>query len=166
MTEAVARRIMLATGVSMRSLLANDDPLKDVGGKNLSSKSTVLSELDYQQELSMFDMLGAALKAAKERKRSSIFYHLFTEWLSQAVDMIGATSTMKSVLNRNLGFFDTYHVPEAFQPIDPKIKKRWVQSWAELTTAAVQRAGEIEKADAKAYQDELASRRAKKQQGG
>jgi hypothetical protein len=173
MTEAVARRIMLATGVSMRSLLANDDPLKDVGGKPLSSKSTVLSELDYQEEISMFDMLDAALKAAKEKKRSSIFYHLFTEWLSQAVDMIGATAAMKRILNRSLGLFDPYHVPEAFQPIDPKMKKRWSQSWAELTTAIEKRAGGIEKANRdpdawpKAYQDELASRRVTKQhQGG
>ena len=165
MTEAVARRIMLATGVSMRSLLANDDPLKDVGGKPLSPKSTVLSELDYQQERSMFDMLTTSLLAAKEKKRSSIFYLLFSEWLSQAVDIIGATSTMKRALNRNLGFFDPYHVPEAFQPIDPKMKKRWSQSWAELTAAVAQRAGGIEKADRESYLDELDSRRARKQQG-
>jgi hypothetical protein len=169
LTEAVARRIMLSTGVSMQSLLKGEDPLKGVGGGNLSheSASHMISELYYQQEISMFDMLGAALKAAKEKKRSTILYQLFTEWLPQAVDAIGATSGVKKVLNRRLGLFDTSYVPEAFQPTDPKIKKRWKESQNELFKAMLERAGKIEKAGdypyvfANAYQDELNSRRAK-----
>jgi len=116
LTPAVAQRIMLMTGVSARSLLNRDDPLKDCLGRPLTPESAVkvMSDLYYQREISLFSMLEAALKAAKEKRRANVFYELFSEWLPQAVAAIGATSTMKTVLNRNLGIFDPSHVPSAF----------------------------------------------------
>ena len=73
---------------------------------------------------------------------------------------------MKKVLNRNLGLFDTVHVPEAFQPADPKIKKRWDESWREFQLAVIEKAGGPEKASGeayvKAYQEVLNTRRATK----
>jgi hypothetical protein len=165
LSESIAQKIMLATGVSTQSLLRGDDPLKDILGRELSaeSRADMISEVYYQEEISMVDMLGAAIKAAKEKKRSTVFYKLFSEWLPQAISAIDATKEMKNVLNRRLGLFDTYYVPEAFQPTDPKIKKRWDQSWAELMKAIIERGGGIDVHDptahANAYVDELNSRR-------
>jgi hypothetical protein len=165
LSESIAQKIMLATGVSTQSLLRGDDPLKDILGRELSaeSRADVISEVYYMEEMSMVDMLGAAIKAAKEKKRSTVFYQLFSEWLPQAISAIDATPEMKKVLNRSLGLFDTYYVPEAFQPTDPKMKKRWMQSWDELMMAVWERAGGTENLDlnaqAEAYEDELNSRR-------
>jgi len=160
---------MLATGVSTQSLLRNETPLKDITGRELSPKSEadVISELSYKHEINMFDMLTAVVKAAKEKKRVTVFYNLFSEWLPQAAASIGVIPTVEKVLTNDLGLFDTVHVPEAFQPTDPKIKKRWDESQRELLMAIVERAGGIEKvtrdpsAYVKAYLDEFKSRRAK-----
>lgn len=160
LTPAVAQRIMLMTGVSARSLLNGEDPLKDCIGHNLTPESAVmgLSELYYQHEISLFAMLEAALKAAKEKNRSSVFYELFREWLPQAVAAIGATSTMKAVLNRNLGVFDPSHVPEAFQPKDAKLKARWEDVTSRLIRSAIEKAGDnLVDGYAQAYQDILNS---------
>lgn len=126
LTEAVAQRIMLATGVSVQSLLKGENPLRNVLGEELSSESLPDIFVSAQQA-SMHDMLAAAIRAAQEKKRAAIFYNLFIEWLPQALAAIDATRTMKKVLNRNLGQgkFEPYLVPEAFQPTDAKMKKRW-----------------------------------------
>src|SRR5262245_49254688 len=52
LTEAVAERIMLATGVSIQSLLRGEEPLKDIFDEKLSPQSTskgkgALSEANY-----------------------------------------------------------------------------------------------------------------------
>jgi transcriptional regulator with XRE-family HTH domain len=159
LTPAVAQRIMLVTGVSTRSLLNGEDPLKDCSGRILTPESAVeeMSNLYYEAEISLFSMLEAALKAAKEKGRSSVFYQLFKEWLPQAVAAIGATSTMKTVLNRNLGIFDPFYVPEAFQPKDAKMKARWDEVRTRLILSVVEKPGDDFAAHAEVYQDLLNS---------
>jgi transcriptional regulator with XRE-family HTH domain len=162
LTPAVAQRIMLETGASTQSLLTGEDPLKDYSGKILTPSSAVggMLELYYQHEMNIFAMLEAALKAAKEKHRGRIFYELFKEWLPQAVAAIGATLTMKAVLNRNLGAFDPYHVFEEFQPKDAKTKARWDAAWTRLVTSVAEKAGGLESDEyAKAYQEILNSGR-------
>jgi hypothetical protein len=145
LTPAVVQRLMLKTGVSTQSLVNAEDPLKDISGRELTHLSAAgwMSDLYYQEEMSLFAMLEAALKAAKEKRGSRIFYELFKEWLPQAVAAIGATSTMKSVLNRNLGVFDPYYVPEAFQPKDARTKARWDAAWTRLIASVVEKVGDV-----------------------
>jgi plasmid maintenance system antidote protein VapI len=165
LTPAVVQRLMLKTGVSTQSLLNAENPLKDIRGRELTHLSAAewMSDLYYQEEVNLFAMLEAALKAAKEKRGAAVFYELFKEWLPQAVAAIGATSTMKSVLNRNLGVFDPHYVPEVFKPKDAKTKAKWDAAWEKLQTSAIDKAGGIEKAShdsvayAEAYQDILNS---------
>jgi transcriptional regulator with XRE-family HTH domain len=171
LTEAIAQRIMLATGVSTRSLLNGEDPLKDYSGRILTAESAMPMELYYQEEVSLNAMVQAALAAAKKKKRSAIFKELFWEWLPQAIAAIGATAAMKALLNRNLGVFDPSYVPEAFQPKNPKMKARWDKVRFQLVKLAIARAdsevGENtnninanrahREAEAKAYQEILSS---------
>jgi hypothetical protein len=167
LTESVARKIMLTTGVATQSLLKAENPLKDIAGRELSPQSgaDMVSEVFYKQRFAMLDLLDAALKAAEEKNRGIVFYQLFNEWLPQAIALIDATGTMKKVLNRNLGLFDTTYVPEAFQPTDPKMKKRWNESFRDLLMAVIEKAGGKEKAfsdpDAyhRAYDEILYARR-------
>lgn len=160
LTPAVVQRLMLKTGVSTQSLMNAENPLKDINGRELTHLSAVpwMSDLYYQEELSLFAMLDAALTAAKEKRGAQIFYELFKEWLPQAVAAIGATATVRAVLNRNLGVFDPYYVPEAFQPKDAKTKARWDAAWTQLITSVVEKAGGVNSPRyAEVYQDLLNS---------
>ena len=72
---------------------------------------------------------------------------------------------MKTLLNRNLGIFDPYYVPAAFQPTDPKTKARWGSVTRQLWLLAADRAdakagknsNEHLEAEAEAYQEILSS---------
>ena len=157
LTDAIAQRIMMVTGVSTRGLLNGDDPLKDYRGRILTAESAMpVVELFYQEEVCLNAMVQAALTAAKKRKRSAIFKELFWEWLPQAITKIDATAAMKTILNRNLGIFDPSYVPAAFQPKDPKIKARWDDASFQLTKLAIERAdSEVGKnpSDSRAHSD-------------
>jgi hypothetical protein len=165
LTEGVARKIMLATGVSIQSLLKAEDPLKDVLGEKLTSASNPELRISSQQIINMQRMIDAALKASEEKHRSAAFNELFIEWLPQALEAIGALDAMKKVLTRNLGVFDPDQVPPALWPKDPKTKRLWENARNELFKAVAEEAGSLEKWD-QAYQTILADGRLRKQPGG
>ena len=136
LTEAVAQRIMLATGVSVHSLFNQDDPLKDIAGEPFDRDISPLvggKHISYQEGFAMDAMLEIAIRTADKMKKGKMFYQLFKEWLPKALDTIGATSAMKTTLNRNLGIFDPAEVPDALQPTDPRIKQLWEETSKELS---------------------------------
>jgi transcriptional regulator with XRE-family HTH domain len=173
LTEAVAQRIMLVTGVSPESLIKGEDPLKDVFGRELSPKSRdelFSMEISHQRALSMEHMIKFALEATSERKRSVIFGELFREWLPKALTTIGALSTMKKVLTRNLGAFDPEQLPAALWPKDPKTRQMWKNASDELIRTVVQEMGDPDQVFdavkwAKVYRNVLESGKLRKKEG-
>lgn len=103
-TEDIAVRIMLATGVDMQSLLKGEVPLKDLLGKELSPESRdddILLEIHHDLELGMLELLRAAINAVRQKKRSRIFLCVFREWLPKTIALLGATEELKKELDRD-----------------------------------------------------------------
>jgi plasmid maintenance system antidote protein VapI len=140
LTEGLALRLMIATGVSTKSLINAEDPLKDLLGKNFTRNSGLeeaLGRIAVEQQLAIYKLMGAALRATEKMKRGQVFYQMFNEWLPQALERIGAIRSMKETLNLNLGIFDPQHVPAAFWPTQPRMKRRWDEARQELTKMSV-----------------------------
>ncbi len=140
LTEAMARRLMIATSVSIRSLIDAENPLKDVSGKDLGPtiNPEILGRIDAFQEIAIFKMIEAALRAADKRKHGPMFYELFNEWLPDALESINAIDLMREVLDGNLGIFDPSFVPARLRPTQPKKKRRWEEAYQELVTMALE----------------------------
>jgi plasmid maintenance system antidote protein VapI len=142
LTEEIARRLMRTTAVSMGSLMRGDNPLKDLGGNDLSPRSAAdaLGRISYAEEIGVLDMIYAALQAAKEKNRAAVFVEIFQDWLPKALETIRATEAMRVVLDNRLGAFDPSIVPTALRPKQPKMRQRWNDAHRRLVEGAVKQA--------------------------
>jgi DNA-binding XRE family transcriptional regulator len=87
LTPEVALKISFATGVDYESLLRGDDPLLDLAGDPLSSKSkTWLNDAWGSKDRRTYEvLLGCLLKAAEKKKGLAVKVGLsFSQWIQEA----------------------------------------------------------------------------------
>jgi len=137
----VALRIAMATKVSATSLMDGEDPLRDDLGRKLSAssgrmvKGSVLEIIDTINSESRMrtrkELFEAALEAALEKGRTSLFAYSFDHWLLNTMRAMGLENILCEKLTERLrlALFDPTDIlsfnPKELNPKNRKLAEEW-----------------------------------------